>query len=100
MENLELPPRIITFLIGNPYKPSFVTVTGWGVVRKNIILPFISLPIPACCFLLGEVVCRFAFFLPPQEVAYQKASEGFEVAKVAGAMAAEARIVAGGTLWL
>ena len=23
--------RIITFLIGNPYKPSFVTVTGWGV---------------------------------------------------------------------
>ena len=22
--------RIITFLIGNPYKPSFVTVTGWG----------------------------------------------------------------------
>ena len=35
---LELPPhpatvttRIITFLIGDPYKPSFVTVTGWGV---------------------------------------------------------------------
>ena len=23
--------RIITFLVGNPYKPSFVTVTGWGV---------------------------------------------------------------------
>ena len=23
--------RIITFLIGNPYKPSFETVTGWGV---------------------------------------------------------------------
>ena len=23
--------RIITFLIGNPYKPSFATVTGWGV---------------------------------------------------------------------
>ena len=23
--------RIITCLIGNPYKPSFVTVTGWGV---------------------------------------------------------------------
>ena len=23
--------RIITFLIGNPYKPSFVIVTGWGV---------------------------------------------------------------------
>ena len=28
--------RIITFLIGNPYKPSFVTVTGWGVDRKHI----------------------------------------------------------------
>jgi len=23
--------RIITLLIGNPYKPSFTTVTGWGV---------------------------------------------------------------------
>ncbi len=23
--------RIITFLVGNPYKPSFATVTGWGV---------------------------------------------------------------------
>ena len=23
--------RIVTFLIGNPYKPSFTTVTGWGV---------------------------------------------------------------------
>ena len=23
--------RIITFLIGNPYKPSFATVSGWGV---------------------------------------------------------------------
>ena len=26
--------RIITFLAGNPYKPSFATVTGWGVVPK------------------------------------------------------------------
>ena len=25
--------RIIPFLVGNPYKPSFVTVTGWGVDR-------------------------------------------------------------------
>ena len=32
---------------------------------------------------------------PAQEVAYQKASEGFEVAKVAGAMAAEASIFGG-----
>ena len=23
--------RIITFLVGNPHKPSFATVTGWGV---------------------------------------------------------------------
>ena len=23
--------RIITFFVGNPYKPSFATVTGWGV---------------------------------------------------------------------
>ena len=26
-----VPTRIITFLVGNPYKPSFATVTGWGV---------------------------------------------------------------------
>ena len=25
--------RIIPFLVGNPYKPSFETVTGWGVDR-------------------------------------------------------------------
>ena len=25
--------RISPFLVGNPYKPSFVTVTGWGVDR-------------------------------------------------------------------
>ena len=23
--------RIVTFSVGNPYKPSFATVTGWGV---------------------------------------------------------------------
>ena len=40
---LGLPPhpltvttRIITFLVGNPYKPSFVTVAGWGVDRSYI----------------------------------------------------------------
>ena len=40
---LELPPhpvrvttRIITFLVGDPYKPSFATVTGSGVDRKYI----------------------------------------------------------------
>ena len=26
--------RIISFLVGNPYKPSFATVTGWGVDPK------------------------------------------------------------------
>ena len=30
--------RIITFLIGNPYKPSFVTVTGWGVDRMYMYI--------------------------------------------------------------
>ena len=29
--------RIITFLVGNPYKPSFATVTGWGVDPNYII---------------------------------------------------------------
>ena len=29
--------RIITFLVGNPYKPSFATVTGWGVDPTYII---------------------------------------------------------------
>ena len=28
--------RIITFLVGNPYKPSFATVTGWGVDPMQI----------------------------------------------------------------
>ena len=28
--------RIITFLVGNPYKPSFATVTGWGVDPTNM----------------------------------------------------------------
>ena len=27
--------RIIAFLVGNPYKPSFATVTGWGVDPTN-----------------------------------------------------------------
>ena len=38
-DGLELPPtqdaivttRTITFFVGNPYSPSFVTVTEWGV---------------------------------------------------------------------
>ncbi len=27
--------RFFPFLVGNPYKPSFVTVTGWGVDRRK-----------------------------------------------------------------
>ena len=30
--------RIISFLVGNPYKPSFVAVTGWGVDQRYINL--------------------------------------------------------------
>ena len=30
--------RIIPFLIGNPYNPSFVTVTGWGVDPKDTLM--------------------------------------------------------------
>ena len=30
--------RIIPFLVGNPYKPSLVTVTVWGVDRRYIAL--------------------------------------------------------------
>ena len=33
--------RIITFLVGNPYKPSFATVTGWGVDPRFTILTII-----------------------------------------------------------
>ena len=31
--------RIIPFLVGNPYKPSFVTVTGWGVDQRDAQRP-------------------------------------------------------------
>ena len=37
--------RIITFLVGNPYKPSFVTVTGWGVDPMYTHLKFNSSPL-------------------------------------------------------
>ena len=32
---LTVTTRIITFLVGNPYKPSFATVTGWGVDPRD-----------------------------------------------------------------
>ena len=31
--------RIIAFLVGNPYKPSFATVTGWGVDPIYLYIP-------------------------------------------------------------
>ena len=35
--------RIITFLVGNPYKPSFATVTGWGVDPTYTIIDSVTL---------------------------------------------------------
>ena len=34
--------RIITFLVGNPHKPLFVTVTGWGLDPKYIPVACVS----------------------------------------------------------
>ena len=31
------PQRILTFLVGNPNKPSFVTIAGWAVDPNHII---------------------------------------------------------------
>ena len=39
--------RIITFLVGNPYKPSFATVTGWGVDPKSSHAAFHPKCLPA-----------------------------------------------------
>ena len=36
--------RIITFLVGNPYKPSFATVTGWGVDPSYIYIYIWAFP--------------------------------------------------------
>ena len=41
--------RIIQFLVGNPYKPSFVTVTGRGVDPSNTITQNTNSP-EAVCF--------------------------------------------------
>ena len=43
--------RMIPFLVGNPYKPSFVTVTGWGVDLRYL------------CYISGGVNFR-GFFRP------------------------------------
>ena len=32
--------RIIPFLVGNPYKPLFETVTGWGVDQNNTVFVY------------------------------------------------------------
>ena len=39
---LTVTTRILPFLVGNPYKPSFVTVTGWGVNLKYMITQYLS----------------------------------------------------------
>ena len=43
--------RIITFLVGNPYKPSFAIVTGWGVDPKYTYL-FVDVPMKMSFFAL------------------------------------------------
>ena len=34
--------RILPFVVGNPCKPSFVTVSGWGVDLKYMITQYLS----------------------------------------------------------
>ena len=44
--------RIITFLVGNPYKPSFVTVTGRGVDQIHVYI-YIYIYMGARCTFLA-----------------------------------------------
>ena len=48
---LDLPPQdasrnkdVTTFLVGNPYKPLFATVTGWAVdpIFMFVLFPWVS----------------------------------------------------------
>ena len=50
--------RIITFLVGNPYKPSFATVTGWGVDPMYIYIDLLVIS-PMSCF--PEVLAHFVW---------------------------------------
>ena len=50
--------RIVTFLVGNPYKPSFVTVTGRGVDQYNI-------PMDPMFFVEGSRLGRIFFVQDP-----------------------------------
>ena len=51
-DTLDLPPTQdssdhqddITFLVGNPYKPSFATVTGWGVDPRDTSTQILVFP--------------------------------------------------------
>ena len=52
---LELPPppvtvttRNIPVLVGNPYKPSFVTVTGWGVDQRDPLIKDVITLVVTC----------------------------------------------------
>ena len=52
---------IITFLVGNPYKPSFATVTGWGVDPSYMFClgPLLTFRIP----LVGLGYSRFTCYV-------------------------------------
>ncbi len=58
MDTLGLPPpprmpvttRIITCLVGNPYKPSFATVAGWGVDPMDTQKDGLEHEFPPTCF--------------------------------------------------
>ena len=68
--------RIITFLVGNPYKPSFATVTGWGV-DPTYMFPILGWIRRAGCKFIEqiEVVC-FACFCSTYLTCWLHAFEG------------------------
>ena len=45
--------RIITFLVGNPYKPSFATVTGWGVDPTYLVCKIFMI------IICHDIICIF-----------------------------------------
>ena len=66
---------IIPFFVGNPYKPSFVTVTGWGGRPKGCTLTYttedehvahnsMEMDGRSIFPFLNGVICRFHLNLP------------------------------------
>ena len=55
--------RIIPFLVGNPYKPSFVTVTGWGVdpIYIYIYLCIVYIGVKIYLQMFGVIYIIFQF---------------------------------------